>query len=106
VTTGEPTPPTVADLEGAGFSRDLIEACVRTGRLARVSNDLVLTPAFLKRAEEVARAGSSSPDGLTVSRFRELLGTTRKYALPILASFDARGLTRREGDIRRPGAAT
>jgi selenocysteine-specific elongation factor len=103
VAAGEPTPPTVADLEGAGFARDLIEACVRTGRLARVSTDLVLTPAFLERAEEVARAESSSPDGLTVSRFRELLGTTRKYALPILASFDGRGLTRRDGDVRRPG---
>ena len=106
VAAGEPTPPTVADLEGAGFARDLIEACVRTGRLARVSTDLVLTPAFLERAEEVARAESSSPDGLTVSRFRELLGTTRKYALPILASFDGRGLTRRDGDVRRPGPST
>ncbi|MGH2696007.1 MAG: selenocysteine-specific translation elongation factor [Actinomycetota bacterium] len=103
VAAGEPTPPTVADLQGAGFARDLVEACVRTGRLARVSADLVLTPAFLKRAEEVARAESSSPDGLTVSRFRELLGTTRKYALPILASLDGRGLTRRDGDVRRPG---
>ncbi|MGH2545263.1 MAG: selenocysteine-specific translation elongation factor [Actinomycetota bacterium] len=106
VAAGEPTPPTVADLEGAGFAGDLIEACVRTGRLARVSTDLVLTPAFLQRAEEVARTESSSPDGLTVSRFRELLGTTRKYALPILGSFDGRGLTRRVGDVRRPGPST
>jgi selenocysteine-specific elongation factor len=106
VAAGEPTPPTVADLEGAGFARDLIEACVRTGRLARVSTDLVLTPAFLQRAEDVARNESSSPHGLTVSRFRELLGTTRKYALPILGSFDGRGLTRRVGDVRRPGPST
>jgi selenocysteine-specific elongation factor len=103
VTAGEPTPPTVDDLEGGGFARDLIDACVSTGRLARVSADLVFTPAFLERAEEVARAESSSPHGLTVSRFRELLGTTRKYALPILASFDAGGLTRRDGDVRRQG---
>jgi selenocysteine-specific elongation factor len=106
VAAGEPTPPTVAELEAAGFARDLIDACARTGRLARVSADLVLTPAFLQRAEDVARAESSSPDGLTVSRFRELLGTTRKYALPILAWFDGRGLTRRDGDVRRPGPST
>ena len=103
VTAGEPTPPTVGDLEGGGFARDLIDACVSTGRLARVSADLVFTPEFLERAEEVARAESSSSHGLTVSRFRELLGTTRKYALPILASFDAVGLTRRDGDVRRQG---
>lgn len=103
VSSGEPTPPTVAELDASGYPRDLIEACVRTGRLARVSTDLVVTPAFLGRAEGVARTEAASPTGLTVSRFRELLGTTRKYALPILASFDARGLTRRDGDVRRPG---
>jgi len=105
VAAGEPTPPTAADLEAAGFSRELIQACVTTGRLAQVSPELVLTPAFLGRAEEVARSVASNPEGLTVSRFRELLGTTRKYALPILVSFDARGITRREGDVRRPGPA-
>ena len=103
VARGEPTPPTVPELAASGFARDMIEACVRTGRLARVSPELVVTPAFLARAEEAARAEAALPEGLTVSRFRELLGTTRKYALPILASFDARGLTRRDGDIRRPG---
>jgi selenocysteine-specific elongation factor len=71
-----------------------------------VSEDLVVTPAFLSRAEEVALAEAAQPAGLTVSRFRELLGTSRKYALPLLASFDERGLTRREGDVRRPGPAT
>ena len=103
VSSGEPTPPTVAELQAAGFGRDLIDACVRTGRLARVSADLVVTPGFLARAEEAARAEAASPEGLTVSRFRERLGTTRKYALPILAAFDARGITRREGDVRRLG---
>ncbi len=103
VAAAEPTPPTTAALEAAGFGRDLIEACVTTGRLARVSPEVVVTPDLLARAEEVARAEASRPEGLTVSRFRGLLGTTRKYALPILTSFDARGLTRRDGDVRRAG---
>jgi selenocysteine-specific elongation factor len=105
VAEGEPTPPSVRELEAGGFGRDLIEAAVATGRLARVSEDLVVTPAFLSRAEEVAMAEAAQPEGLTVSRFRELLGTSRKYALPLLASFDERGLTRREGDVRRRGPA-
>jgi selenocysteine-specific elongation factor len=103
VSDGEPTPPSVRELAAAGFGRDLIEAAVATGRLARVSEDLVVTPAFLSRAEEVAVGEAAEPAGLTVSRFRELLGTSRKYALPLLASFDERGLTRRDGDVRRPG---
>jgi selenocysteine-specific elongation factor len=106
VSEGEPTPPSVRELEAAGFGRDLIEAAVATGRLARVSDDLVVTPPFLSRAEEVALVEAGEPAGLTVSRFRELLGTSRKYALPLLASFDQRGLTRRDGDVRRPGPHT
>ncbi|MGH2711308.1 MAG: selenocysteine-specific translation elongation factor [Actinomycetota bacterium] len=101
VEKGEPTPPTQRDLEQQGFQRDLIEACVATGRLARVSAEVLVTPSFLAGAEELARAEAGRPDGLTVSRFRELIETTRKYALPILGSFDERGITRRDGDVRR-----
>jgi selenocysteine-specific elongation factor len=101
VAAGEPTPPTQRDLEASGFDRALIEACVSTGLLARVSAEVLVTPAFLARAEKVARTEAASPGGLTVSRFRELLGTTRKYALPILGSFDERGITTRRGDVRR-----
>lgn len=101
IEAGQPTPPTQPELEAMGVPRDLIDACVATGRLARVSPDVILTPGFLARAEQVARGEAAGPAGLTVSRFRELLGTTRKYALPILGSFDERGITRRDGDVRR-----
>jgi selenocysteine-specific elongation factor len=101
VAGGEPTPPTQRDLEEQGFPRELIDACVTTGLLTRVSADVILTPELLARAEALATKEAGTPVGLTVSRFRELLGTTRKYALPILVSFDERGITRRDGDIRR-----
>ena len=97
----EPTPPSRPELESEGFDRTLIEACVSTGLLARVSPEILLTPGFLENAEKVALEEAGAPEGLTVSRFRELLGTTRKYALPILGSFDERGLTYRDGDVRR-----
>ena len=38
---------------------------------------------------------------LTMSELRELLGTTRKYSVPIGEYLDRIGLTRREGDLRR-----
>jgi len=101
VASAEPTPPTVRDLQQNGFSRELVQACVATGRLSRVSEDLVVTPEFLARAEEVVRAEAGGREGVTVSRFREALGTTRRYALPLLEHFDRKGLTRRQGDIRR-----
>jgi selenocysteine-specific elongation factor len=101
VASAEPTPPTVRDLQDQGFARELVQACVVTGRLARVSDDLVVTPAFLARAEAVVRAEASDPGGITVSRFREALGTTRRYAVPLLEHFDRQGVTRRQGDVRR-----
>jgi selenocysteine-specific elongation factor len=104
VATGEPTPPTVRELVADGFTRELVEACVATKRLVRVSAEVVLTPQFARRVEQTARAEAVRTEGLTVSRFREELGTSRKYAVPLLEWLDGRGITRRDGDVRRPGA--
>jgi selenocysteine-specific elongation factor len=98
---GEPSPPTVRELEAGGFDSELIRATCSEGRLVRVSAELVITPGLLAEAERVLRdLASESVAGITVSSFRERLGTSRKYALPILELFDARGVTRRQGDVR------
>ena len=34
------------------------------------------------------------------ARFRDLIGTSRKYAVPLLEWFDAAGITIRNGDVR------
>ena len=103
VAAGEPTPPDVPALLARGYPRDLISAACRVGRLVAVGKDLVFTPAFAARAASVAAEEAARPEGLTVSAFRKLLGTTRKYALPLLEHLDAGGVTRRDGDVRRPG---
>ncbi len=99
VERAEPSPPTVKELGAAGFGLELIKAVCADGRLVRVSPDIVVTPGFLARAEHLARE-MGRPPGLTVSAYRAALGTSRKYALPILEHFDARGITRRQGDHR------
>jgi selenocysteine-specific elongation factor len=38
--------------------------------------------------------------GMTVAEIRDLLGTTRKYAVPLCEYLDRIGFTRREGDLR------
>ena len=45
---------------------------------------------------------------MTMAEFRDLIGTSRKYAVPLLEWFDARGITVRSGDyrmLRTPGEA-
>jgi selenocysteine-specific elongation factor len=108
VAGAEPTPPTLRELREAGFGTELIGAVCADGRLVRAGPDLLVTPSLLHRAETIVREAAGRPGGLTVSAFREALGTSRKYALPILEHFDRTGLTRRSGDVRvlRGDAAT
>ncbi|MFM8857023.1 MAG: selenocysteine-specific translation elongation factor [Actinomycetota bacterium] len=58
----------------------------------------------LDDAQEAARTLlASHPDGFTVSQLREHLGITRKHAVPLASALDARGITRRRGDVRIAG---
>jgi selenocysteine-specific elongation factor len=96
----EATPPTVKELVAAGVGRDVIDAAAREGLVVRVSSDLVMTTDVVARAEATIRASAAT--GITVSALRESLGTSRKYAVPLLEWFDQRGVTRRDGDVRFP----
>ena len=96
----EATPPTVKELVAGGIGRDVIDAAAREGLVVRLTSDLVVTTGFVARAETTIR--SMGETGITVSALRESLGTSRKYAIPLMEWFDQRGVTRREGDVRFP----
>jgi selenocysteine-specific elongation factor len=98
VAEAEPAPPTIGDLRQSGVPMETIESAVRAGELVRVAPDLVMTPSMVSRALEAAR--SAGDRGITVSEVRRLLGTTRKYAVPLLEHLDRTGMTRRSGDLR------
>jgi len=101
VMANEATPPTIAELQAEGFPRDLIDVAARSGLLVRVSKDLVMSAGFVERAESALR----ELPAITVSAFREKIGTSRKYAVPLLEYFDSRGVTLRRGEtrvLRRP----
>ncbi len=74
-------------------------------RIVEISEDLYLdfdVEAELKRLVADRLTGGAA---ITMSELRELLGTTRKYAVPIGEYLDRIGFTRREGDVRRLGSA-
>lgn len=54
-------------------------------------------------AAAAARLLDADPDGFTLSQLREALGNTRKHAVPLATELDARGITRRRGDVRIAG---
>jgi selenocysteine-specific elongation factor len=54
-------------------------------------------------ADAAATLLRTSPTGFTVAQLRDELGVSRKYALPLVNELDARGITRRRGDLRLAG---
>ena len=98
VAGAEPTPPTIAELRHTGFTMETVDAAVRAGRLVRIAPDLVLTAALVSRATDVVAAAGGA--GITVSAVRQALGTSRKYAVPLMEHLDRTGVTRRSGDLR------
>ncbi|MET0159358.1 MAG: SelB C-terminal domain-containing protein, partial [Acidimicrobiales bacterium] len=54
-------------------------------------------------ATVAARLLADRPQGFSLSDFREALGTSRKYAVPLATLLDGRGVTRRRDDLRIAG---
>jgi len=96
----EALPPDVKALLAQGFAREVIDAAARAGVVVRIAPELVVSPSLVDRAADTVRAHAQ--EGITVSAVREALGTSRKYAVPLLEHLDRTGVTRRNGDLRFP----
>jgi selenocysteine-specific elongation factor len=92
-------PPTLEDL-GLTYDPALVTALVESGDLVRIARDLALTrERYEQTRKQIADAiGAEGP--LTTSRIREILGTSRKYVVPLLEHLDAVGFTKRRDDVR------
>ena len=79
----------------------LLKLAAAAGELVAISSDLWLHAEVERSAREQVAAAMAQRSGLTVSDIRELLGTTRKYAVPLCEYWDRCGFTMRSGDVRR-----
>ena len=79
---------------------ELIELAAEEGRLVKVSRDFYLHADVESRMRELLATRLSGGKGLTVSEIREVLSTTRKYAVPFCEYLDQIGVTQRQGDVR------
>lgn len=97
------SPPTINEaLAGLGLGEDqldLVELLVSRDDLVKVG-DLIYHGEAVERARQQLLAHFQVKPLLTPGEFRDLLGTSRKYSMPLLAYFDAIRLTRRVGDDR------
>jgi len=86
-----------------GVDRAELRELVRRGTVV-VRDGIHFSAGAVDRAGAiVARLLLDRPDGVTVAEIRDALACTRKYALPLVALLDDRGMTRRRGDLRIGG---
>jgi selenocysteine-specific elongation factor len=98
-----PDPSSFANQAGGNAASlgDIFEVAVAEGSLVRISDSVFLhadaADAMRRRVVHKLREGGP---GLTVAEIRDLLGTTRKYAVPLCEYLDRMGVTQRAGDLR------
>jgi selenocysteine-specific elongation factor len=78
----------------------LLQYLVADGRVVRVNDDTVFARSAYDDALRRLRAHLDAHRTLTVAAARDLLGSSRRYVLPLLEWLDAQKITRRVGDDR------
>lgn len=104
-------PPSVDDAfslnGGKGNSnQNALQILIDEGALLRLKDNIIYHENALSEAEKFLREHLSQNNEITAAEFRDLLGITRKHAIPLLEYFDTARITLRVGDKRviRPDA--
>jgi selenocysteine-specific elongation factor len=81
-------------------AQEVWEALVDNGVAVRISADVFLHRKAVEQAVERVRAYLKEHGQMTAAQFRDMVGTSRKYAVPLMEYLDAQRVTRRIGDAR------
>ena len=97
-------PPSTSELVAtSGLDASLVHRVLggleKQGLVRRIGADFYFDATALAAFEQAVRARLA--DGpATAAELKDAMGTSRKYAIPLLEFFDAQAVTRREGDVR------
>jgi selenocysteine-specific elongation factor len=80
---------------------DILKLMVKEGSLVRISESIHITSSLYKKMIENLKAFFNKKPEMTVAEFRDILNTSRKYALPFLEYLDSNKVTLRVGEIRK-----
>jgi selenocysteine-specific elongation factor len=110
IRAGGMSPPDAAELAAtagprAGVVVELLCLLRDEERLVEINSQIFLDAEFASELHGRVRERLADGSAITMSELRDLLGTTRKFAVPIGEYLDRIGLTKRDGDVRRLGAA-
>ncbi len=104
--SGGMSPPDVAELAASAGPRssvvpDLLGLLRDEQRIAEINPALYLDADIEAELRRRVRERLGDGSSITMAELRDLLGTTRRYAVPIGEYLDRIRLTQREGDLRR-----
>ncbi len=84
-------------------ARTLLQVLVDQGTAVLLDKKLYFHSAVVSQGAIKLKETFATTPELTMSGFRTLVDTSRKYALPLLNYYDSLGYTIRKGDVRVPG---
>lgn len=93
------TPPSFGEVERV-LGAELLRLLLGEGRLVKASDTVLFDAHTHAQMEQRLIAYLRENESITVAQFRDLFGTSRKYALGFLEDMDRRRVTKRMGDIR------
>lgn len=95
-------PPKLFDEAGLGAKtgQHALTTLVRDGRAVHIDGDLYLAADALECCKQAVCAHLETGGAGTVAALKDAMGTSRRYAVPLLEYFDTQGVTVRSGDIR------
>ena len=98
-----PAPPSLAEAaRSAGCPPEGIRALEAEGLIVRLESDLAYATSTFSGLETLA-VSLARVEPLTPAAFRDVTGTSRRYALAVLEELDGRGVLRRTPDGHVPG---
>ena len=80
---------------------DILKLMTKEGKLVRINETIYITKIVYDKMLAMLKDFYNKKKEMTVAEFRDVLGTSRKYALPFLEYLDTQRITMRVGDVRK-----
>lgn len=81
-------------------AKQILTDLIGKGTLVKVISGTYMEKGSWERAVEVLRKHFENNSEISLAEYRDLLGTSRKYAVTLLEAFDQQKITKKQGDVR------